>query len=233
MGTYSSHDDLINLVDAVIQNNWSIGGIRYGSGIDWSARYKYNDMGVVSPDELGQTELESYTDVTVRIIGGALSYVERVEDGYDYWALREQPDFFSVDFSGIGGGSGGAILPALRNYIGNGITVTWGTQQGHRIGSWWQFRATPIVRTGYREIAYDWLNAALERTHDVPFSSPTRTVILAEATYAIYLILRYRDDPRYAEFYAEAYNLLKLLTDFRTPAETPTPGEIPTPTGRK
>ena len=196
--SYSSNTDISNLVDVVeFDFSWEFSAVTfYGSGL--------NDMTLSAAANQGKTNLDEPQSIVVEIInidGAADVYRVSRDDGVEW-------------------GSIGAIPASLiSDDIGFGIRVDWGAVTGHTKGNFWKFTATPITPSAYRDFAYDWLNDSLEQTHDVPFDDPSKTIILTEATYAIYLILRKADDPRYTAFRAEAYRLLALLADFRSPAE--------------
>jgi len=210
--TYSSRSDLANLIDAVrLQNKWEFSSLTfYGSGL--------NDLSLAPTSEQGFTDLTTPQNIVIQVWEPAHGVgPDRFRFSWNNGAT------WVTDFA--------AIPESLLVSINNGVFILWGTNvaDSHKSGDWWRFTATPVVQVGYMEIAHDWLNTCLERTHDVPFSSPSTTVKLAEATYAIYLILRRDDDPRYAEYYAEAYRLVDLLTNFRVAGEVEKVGKIPVP----
>ena len=63
----------------------------------------------------------------------------------------------------------------------------------------------------YRNFAFDWLNDMLRGNRSVPISSPSETVVLTEANYAVYLILRAYRHVDYYKYLSDAKSLLDSL----------------------
>jgi len=195
---YSTQEDLTVLIDDIkITYDWAFGPITFfGTGL--------NDMSIFA----SQPETDSDTSIP---------YVIKIR-------TSAAPDTFQVSIDNgavfIGNypitvGAGLAVGPA-------GVKIDFGASTGHTIGDYWKFTAIPESQTLIREIAYAWVNDNLERYHHtVPIPSPSKTVMLAEATYAIYLYLRASNDPRSAAFHQEAIRLITLLTTFKVAAKVP------------
>ena len=62
-----------------------------------------------------------------------------------------------------------------------------------------------------REAAYDWVNDQLRGVLSVPISNPSETVKMAEANYAIYLILRANSVGEAFDFLTQAESLISVL----------------------
>jgi len=200
--SYSTHADLRRLLDDVDAFTWQFSDLRFfGTGI--------NDLqpsGVgIAPQSLSQMV------ITVRIV------------------LAYSSDWLKIQWNIDGGGWRGDptyILDANAYSLDFGIAVTFSRAmldqfKYHSTGSYWVFTATPPDSASFRDLAYDWLNDNLESYHSVPFSSPSKTVILAEATYSLYLILRANNDPRSEQFHQEALRLVELMTLFKEPTTIP------------
>jgi len=71
--------------------------------------------------------------------------------------------------------------------LSHGVTITFGATVGHSVDDAWSFLATAANSESERAFAYDWLNDALRAVYTVPIASPSQTVILAEAFYALFL----------------------------------------------
>ena len=73
-----------------------------------------------------------------------------------------------------------------------------------------------------RAIAYDWVNDQLRDRYTVPFTSPSKMVILAEANYTVGIILRSKattsgyEFSKYNPFFQEAKSIISKLRTFRT-----------------
>mgnify|MGYP001566284362 CR=1 FL=1 len=73
-----------------------------------------------------------------------------------------------------------------------------------------------------RELAYAWVNDQLRDRYTVPFTSPSKTVILAEASYTVGLILRSKattagyEFSTYNPFFQEAKSNISKLRTMRT-----------------
>ena len=197
--TYSTQQDLTVLIDSIkITYDWTFSSIAfYGTGP--------NDM-IIFADQP-----ETDTDE-------AIPFVVKIASIVDPNLFR-----FSID-------NGASFSRAQPITVGAGIAIgregivriDFGSATGHDLGDYWKFTATPQSQTAIREIAYAWVNDNLERYHHtVPIPSPSKTVMLAEATYAIYLYLRADNDARSAAFHQEAIRLITLLTTFKVAAEVP------------
>ncbi|GAG77909.1 unnamed protein product, partial [marine sediment metagenome] len=199
MPTYSTYQDLSELLDDIsLTYSWTFGDIEFfGTGL--------NDMNIDS-EQLETSE----TDTIHHVVK-----VDSLDPAYDIvrYSIND-----GVTFPRI------AVMQAPPNYtrVGFNIQLTWDASTGHTIGDYWKFTTTPLAQTAIREFAYDWVNDNLERTHyEIPIPSPSKTVVLAEATYALYLYLRAKNDPRSAEFHQEAIRLITLLTTFKVAAGVP------------
>lgn len=96
--------------------------------------------------------------------------------------------------------------------LSNGISVTFGATTGHSTNDQWTFTCTAACSDDQRAFAYDWLNDRLRSMYDVPFSSPSKSVILAEAYYAAYIILLANDNAYASSFLAQAESLVSALS---------------------
>ena len=195
---YSTHAQLVRLLDDIDAYTWKFDNLRfYGKGI--------NDL---LPYGVGKSApLGSPIAVVVKVINVA-------------------PTAWGIEWSDNNGSTwretNGYVIGT--NYIIGRVSLDYGIavefahdiSVGHYNGDYWQFTANPPDSTTFRDFANDWVNINLERTHPVPFTAPVNTVVLAEATYAIYLILRANNDPRSAAFHQEAVRLITLLTTFKT-----------------
>ena len=197
--TYSTYEDLFNLLDDInLTYKWLFSDIEFfGTGL--------NDMNIDSEQlETSETEI--------------IHHVVRIE------SLDPTGDIvhYSRDNGATFPAAAQIRIPPLHTRIFFNINVNWDALTVHNIGDYWSFTSTPESQAIIRDFAYDWVNDNLERMHyEIPIPDPSKTVVLAEATYAIYLYLRARNDPRSAEFHQEAIRLITLLTTFKTVAEVP------------
>jgi len=105
----------------------------------------------------------------------------------------------------------GVAITGDEQMLSHGVTITFGITDSHIVGDAWTFLATAPSSDAERAYAYDWLNDALRAVYTVPISSPSQTVILAEASYALFLILNAHDNPAYLNFQSQANNLVGIL----------------------
>lgn len=87
--------------------------------------------------------------------------------------------------------------------------------RSHTVGDCWEWVAYPVHSSEERKMAYDWLNDQLEAYMTTPVSSPSESVILAEATYACYLILRANGDPDADKFRIDTQDLIRSYIETR------------------
>ena len=123
------------------------------------------------------------------------------------------PDTFK--WSKTGGASfaaSGIPISGAVQHLDNGISVTFAATTGHALNDQWDFRAYAPDSSAQRTLAYGWVNDHLRSMYDVPFASPPQSVILAEAYYAVYIILLANDDPSASTFLSEAESLIGLLS---------------------
>jgi len=78
----------------------------------------------------------------------------------------------------------------------------------HTVGDYWDFTVDPPHTSEQRKMAYDWVNDQFRPKMTVPVSSPSETVIMAEAAYACFLILRANDDPAADRYLTDAERLV-------------------------
>ena len=122
------------------------------------------------------------------------------------------PDTFT--WSNDGGtswqASGVAITGSLQ-LLSDGISITFGATSGHTASDQWTFDCSAAGSDTERGFAYDWVNDSLRSMYSVPFSSPSQTVVLCEAFYAVYLILLANDVANAASFLSAAQSLIGSL----------------------
>jgi len=102
----------------------------------------------------------------------------------------------------------GILITGEEQLIGYGIKVRFNSVRGHTLNDMWKFTASQPESLEERDIAYDWVNNILRPHVTVPISSPSKVVVSAEANYAVFLILRMRDDANAEKFREEAERLL-------------------------
>lgn len=119
----------------------------------------------------------------------------------------------------------GVTVTGDEQMLSHGVTITFGITDSHTVGDAWTFLATAANSDAERAYAYDWLNDALRAVYTVPISSPSQTAILAEASYALFLILNAHDNPAYLNFQSQANNLVSVLLSSQL--EESKKGELP------
>ncbi|MHA1288982.1 MAG: hypothetical protein ACTSPB_16445 [Candidatus Thorarchaeota archaeon] len=142
-------------------------------------------------------------------VGPILFRVQITENGTDF-------DYFK--WSKNGGRTWHATnvpIGSADTWIGldDGIRIKFTYAGGHNvkqhtIGDYWDFTVNPPHTSEQRKMAYDWVNDRLRSKMTVPISSPSETIILAEANYACFLILRANDDPQAAQYETAAEKLV-------------------------
>lgn len=123
------------------------------------------------------------------------------------------PDTFK--WSKTGGASfaaSGVPISGGAQFLDNGISVTFAATTGHALNDQWDFKAYAPDSSAQRNLAYGWVNDHLRSMYNVPFASPPQSVILAEAYYAVYIILLGNNDPSASTFLSEAESLIGLLS---------------------
>jgi len=78
----------------------------------------------------------------------------------------------------------------------------------HTVRDYWEWTANPVHSAEERRMAYDWVNDRLRSKMSTPVGSPSNVVVLAEANYACYVILRANGDPDAPMFRTEADSLI-------------------------
>ena len=100
------------------------------------------------------------------------------------------------------------LITGEEQLIGYGIKVRFNSVRGHTVDDMWKFTASQPESLEERAIAYDWVNDVLRAHVTTPVSSPTKVIVSAEANYAVFLVLRMRDDANAEKFREEAERLL-------------------------
>ena len=202
---YSTHAQLVRLLDDIDAYTWKFDNLRfYGKGVNDLLPY-----GIGKSASLGDP-IQIVVEVT-SAPGAVFLTIQWSDNNGSTW---RETDKYSLGTNYVTG----------RVALDYGIAVEFSYLNGgspHYIGDYWKFTANPPNSDTFRDLANDWVNVNLERTHPVPFTSPVSTVILAEATYAIHLILRANNDARSAQFHQEAIRLIQLLTTFKIVEKAP------------
>jgi len=120
------------------------------------------------------------------------------------------PDTFKFLEGAVEKQTGVAITGTVQK-LSNGVTVTFANTTGHTLADAWSFTATTADSDDERAYANAWLNNILKAAYTVPISSPSETVLLAEAHYAIFLILKAHKDSAYYAFLSQANKLANAL----------------------
>jgi len=95
--------------------------------------------------------------------------------------------------------------------LSDGVEITFGSTDGHSSLDSWEFFATAPNSESQRQLAYDWLNDSLRSVYTVPFSSPSHSVIMAEALYAVSIILQANDNPASFNLHSQAIKAVEQL----------------------
>jgi len=116
----------------------------------------------------------------------------------------------------VTGGSHGwtgqdVIITGGIQYLNYGIGVQFNEAYGHTLNDYWRFNLNLPDSSDERDMAYDWVNDRLEPHTTVPIASPSQTLILAEANFAISLILRNKGREGHIDFRDEASRLVNEL----------------------
>ena len=90
-----------------------------------------------------------------------------------------------------------------------GVLILFAESFRHTPGDYWTWTANPPDSSTQRTKAYDWVNDKLKVHMTTPVAAPTETVVLAEAHYAISLILKGNDDAQHAKYSLDAEKLIK------------------------
>jgi len=183
MSTYSTHSDL--------QALWATLNILLGSlSVPvFSDNGTLNDL-TTNSTFLGDTDL--HYKVQIDTLGPPNTFKWSEDDG-STWKQE------------------GVAITGDEQMLSHGVTITFGITDSHSLDDAWSFLATAANSDAERAYAYDWLNDALRSVYTVPISSPSQTVILAEASYALFLILNAHDNPAYLNFQSQANNLVGIL----------------------
>ena len=123
------------------------------------------------------------------------------------------PDTFK--WSDDGGSSfraTGVSITGNPQLLSEGISVTFGATTGHALNDQWTFSCKAANSDDQRAYAYDWLNDRLRSMYAVPIANPSKSVILAEAYYAAYIILLANDNAYASSFLAQAESLVGALS---------------------
>ena len=104
-----------------------------------------------------------------------------------------------------------------------GVGIQFTESFGHVLDDYWRFSLNPPDSSDERTMAYNWVNDRLKQHIATPISSPTQTIVLAEANYAISLILRAKKRPTFFEgFRDEAVRLINELLEIPAKPVEPT-----------
>jgi len=93
-------------------------------------------------------------------------------------------------------------------FLNHGISVRFQKLSGHIVGDQWTFNLNPPDSDDERDMAYNWVNDKINLRISIPIAIPSQTLILAEANFAIFLILRAKRREQSSEFRTEADRLI-------------------------
>ena len=176
MAAYSEHRDLQQLHEKIDKYTSSITNFEFsGSGL--------NDL-------TAKAEILAFRPVHIQL---RISSTSIKVDSFK-WS----------DDSGRNWRASNVIITGNDQSLDHGVAIKFNTVRGHTMNDLWKFTANPPESLEERQTAYDWVNDQLRARITVPVSSPSKVVILAEANYAIYLILRKKGDKSFTEFRTEA-----------------------------
>jgi hypothetical protein len=100
-------------------------------------------------------------------------------------------------------------------YLNYGIGIEFGKSNGHTSGDFWRFNLNPPDSNDERIMAYNWVNDRLRPyIKTLPVVNPSQTIILAEANFAVSLILRANKRKElYLDFRNEAARLIAEMIE--------------------
>jgi len=96
-------------------------------------------------------------------------------------------------------------------FLNHGIAIRFQKLSGHIVNDYWEFKLNPPDSNDERIMAYNWVNDKIEPRISVPIAAPSQTLILAEANFAISLILQAKKRNLVADFRNEADRLVNEL----------------------
>jgi len=115
------------------------------------------------------------------------------------------------------------IITSEVQHLNHGIGIEFAGSFGHVLDDYWRFDLNPPDSSDERAMAYGWINDRLKQHIDTPLSSPTQTIVLAEANFAVSLILRAKKRPTLVEdFRDEAVRLIDEILEIPTKPIEPT-----------
>lgn len=123
-----------------------------------------------------------------------------------------------INWTDLGSGGQGwrgtsVIITGGDQALNNGISIKFNESYGHTLNDWWRFTLNPPDSDDERDLAYDWVNDRLRSFVSIPVSDPSETLILAEANFAISLILRAKKQLMVEDFRDEASRLMDELLE--------------------
>lgn len=117
-----------------------------------------------------------------------------------------------------------------NQYLNHGIAIRFNDKTGHVVDDHWTFTLDAADSDDERAKAYNWINDRLRSHISVPVDDPTETLVLAEANFAVSLILRANGREQHGDFRTEAMRLITELLESPVKTEIPLPEILPQPT---
>jgi len=191
MPSYSTHDDLKQLHEDVDELTSKISDFRfYGSGP--------NDMLPIITAERNVVGIDGVVGFWIQLQTVGMS-VNKFR-----WSDQGHP----ADWVGDN-----IIITADIQYLNHGAAINFTEAFGHVLGDYWRFNLNPPNSDDERIMAYNWVNDRLKQHIATPIVDPSQTIVLAEANFAISLILRARKQEGVDDFRDEAVRLIAEMVE--------------------
>jgi len=199
MPSYSTHDDLKQLHEDIDELTSKISDFAFvGTGP--------NDMTPIILPERNIVDTSS-------VIG---FYIEMQTIGTTVNKFRWSDAGHPADWVGDN-----VFITGDVQYLNHGIGIKFAESFGHVSGDYWSFNISLPDSDDERTMAYNWVNDQLKQHIVTPLTDPSQTIILAEANFAISLILRAKRREGFDDFRDEADRLIAEMLEI--PAKTVEP----------
>ena len=197
MPSYSTHDDLKQLHENIDELTSKISDFRfYGTGP--------NDMLPIITAERNVVDISDVVGFWIQLQAVGMT-VNKIR-----WSDRGHP----ADWVGEN-----VIITADVQHLNHGAAINFTEAFGHVLDDYWRFNLNPPDSSEERTMAYNWVNDRLKQHISTPLTDPSQTIVLAEANFAISLILRSKNREGFDDFRDEATRLIEEMVE--VPLTTP------------
>jgi len=193
--SYSTHLDLKQLHEQIDELTTKITGLRFwGNGP--------NDMipVIVSQRNIAVATNDINFKVMISAVSLTVNKMNWSEDGGTSWRGQN------------------IVITGEEQLLNYGVAVKFIRQYRHVLNDYWTFTVEAANSDDERATAYNWVNDRLEPHITTPVSSPSETLVMAEACFAVSIILRYKGLDLAESFRSEA---TRLIDEFLAPQLKP------------